>query len=152
MTPFSLLFMITTVVDIHSTSIRRLTQTLRDSIEGIHIFPFQSAELMIDALTHVGISPHLVIININPVVYERDLPFCKSITTYWPACKIIVLYRQRPMILPFLKLGAHGFLRKDADVKEVRECVEWVFSGRRYCDNEIIDWLIGASPKRPSIR
>ncbi|MDR6804660.1 DNA-binding NarL/FixJ family response regulator [Dyadobacter sp. BE34] len=144
--------MITTVIDTHSTSIRRLTQTLRESVEDIHIFPFESAESMIDAMTHVGISPALAVISINQVVYEQDLAFCKSITTYWPTCKIIVFYQQRKMVRPFLKLGPHGFLKKDADVKEVRECVEWVLSGRRYCNNDFIDWIIGTSPKRLNVR
>ena len=140
--------MITTVIDTHSTSIRRLTKTLRESVDDIHIFPFESAESMIDAMTHVGINPALAIISINQVVYEQDLAFCKTITTHWPACKIIIFYQQRKMVRPFLKLGPHGFLKKDADVKEVRECVEWVLSGRRYCNNDFINWIIGKSPKR----
>lgn len=144
--------MITTVIDTHSTSIRRLTQTLRESVEDIHIFPFESAESMIDAMTHVGISPALAVISINQVVYEQDLAFCKTITTHWPACKIIVFYQQRKMVRPFLNLGPHGFLKKDADVNEVRECVEWVLSGRRYCNNDFINWIIGRSPKRLIVR
>ncbi|MDR6804649.1 DNA-binding NarL/FixJ family response regulator [Dyadobacter sp. BE34] len=144
--------MITTIIDAHSNSIRKLTQILRDSVEGIHIFPFASAESMIDAMTHVGISPALAVISINQVAYEQDMPFCKSITTYWPACKIIVFYRQRKMVRPFLELGPHGFLKKDADVKEIRECIEWVLSGRRYCNNDFIDWIIGIAPKRLNAR
>ena len=144
--------MISTVIDTHTPSMIRLTQTLRDAVKGIHIFPFGSAELMIDSMTHVEVSPNLAIINVNPVICEQDLPFCQSITAYWPDCKIIIFYRQRSTVVPFLRLGAHGFLKKGAEATEVRECIEWVLSGRRYCNTDFINWIIGTSPKRLSVR
>ncbi|WP_353719003.1 hypothetical protein [Dyadobacter sp. 676] len=120
---------------------------MNESFEDIDIVTFASMETFADVVDNDGLKADIVIVHVSGTVYEADLSPLNRILANRPGSRIIVLYDQRAMILPFLKIGAHGFLKK-TDLGELKDCIHWIQKGRRYCNNEITNWIINASPKR----
>jgi two-component system invasion response regulator UvrY len=140
---FIFLEMIVAIVDSHPVFLSGLSEFLNTYFLDIRILRFESINAFEFEKTEQG--PDLVIVGVNMIFKEKDIKRIHSIQRSYPLAKIIIYYDQISMTLPFLKMGADGFVAKNSDLHELTDCIQWVLSGRRYLSNDVFDWIVRVS-------
>ncbi len=72
------------------------------------------------------------------------LEILQEIKAKYPGLKCIMLtmHQEKQYILQSVKMGADGYLLKDADEQELKEAIEQVHAGGKYYKNKISDMIV----------
>lgn len=67
----------------------------------------------------------------------------KNIFTHQPELKVLVLTMSSEEIyaMKYLKLGARGFINKDADALEIRKAIVNVMNNKKYLSNKLLETI-----------
>lgn len=84
---------------------------------------------------------------------EMDgLECCRMVREQYPEVKVLVLsmMRELSLVKAMLKLGASGFLLKNAGKEEVLDAIQKVVSGKQAFSNEILESLMETFSNKPA--
>ena len=121
------------LVDDETIFLQSLAPLISKQIFGATVFEASSGKMAIDMLAET--KPDIILLDVNMPVMN-GLQVAEYISKKHPDIKIVMLTNVDgdAMILSLVKI-VHGFLIKDIDKAEVKECISMVMNGKKYfCD------------------
>ncbi|QIG88400.1 response regulator transcription factor [Chryseobacterium sp. POL2] len=131
------------IVDDHPMILEGL-KSLLEKDEKFQIFSFTKGLAILDFIQENKIDVVLLDIVLND---GSGLDFCKSIKQKSPQTHIIAISNQaeRSIIFRFLENGGSGYILKNADAKEITNCINNALNGNLALSKEVQEIMLHSS-------
>ena len=130
------------IVDDHQL-FRKGLQSLLEENQDYHVLPgLQSGEELIAALRN-GLDPHIVLLDLTMPGMD-GFEVLKIAKKEFPDIRFIAIsmHDDGHYITKCARLGAYGYLLKNAEVNELQKAINKVAQGKKYYNEEITDLMI----------
>lgn len=131
------------IVDDHPMILEGLKSLLQQD-EKFQIFSFTKGSAILDFIQENKVDVVLLDIVLND---GSGLDFCKSIKQKLPKTIVIGISNQaeRSIIFRFLENGGNGYILKNANPKEITECIDKAINGDLALSKEVQDIMLSIS-------
>lgn len=131
------------IVDDHPMILEGLKSLLQQD-DQFQIFSFTKGSAILDFIQENKVDVVLLDIVLND---GSGLDFCKSIKQKLPQTIVIGISNQaeRSIIFRFLENGGNGYILKNANPKEITDCIDKAINGDLALSKEVQDIMLSAS-------
>lgn len=130
------------VIDDHEIILQGLCALLSKDEELEIVKTFTNPQLALDYLETHKVDVLITDLDMSNLSGEDVLMICKS---KFPSIKVIMLsiHKEPSIIRQLVKLGADGYLTKNASHVEYLNAITTVSNGKKYFNSEVVDSLLG---------